>query len=233
MERTSHVPPAHSPDGAVDAALRLRASDADRDRVATVLNNAYAEGRLTPTEHDERLAEVYAAITYADLIPTLRDLPVPPGTLTVPTTAAPVTLPTIESSANSGSGITINPGLPIDTNTTAAAVFGEFNRNGAWTVPAEMSAVTVFGSGELDFTEANLTSNETVITVVAIFGEVKMTIPPGIGVRNEVVAVLGEADVRVESGDGSMPVLVLKGAAIMGSLQVRHPKQPRKSKRKG
>jgi hypothetical protein len=96
-----------------------------------------------------------------------------------------------------------------------------------------MSAVTVFGSGELDFTEATLTSNETVITVVAIFGEVKMTVPPGIGVRNEVVAVMGEADVRVESGDGSMPLLVLKGAAIMGSLQVRHPKQPRKSKRRG
>ena len=34
---------------------RLRASDADRDTAAAVVNNALAEGRLTPEEHSERL----------------------------------------------------------------------------------------------------------------------------------------------------------------------------------
>jgi Domain of unknown function (DUF1707) len=34
---------------------RLRASDADRDRAASVLNEALAEGRLTPEEHSGRL----------------------------------------------------------------------------------------------------------------------------------------------------------------------------------
>ena len=33
----------------------LRASDADRDHVATLLTTAYAEGRLSKDEHDERL----------------------------------------------------------------------------------------------------------------------------------------------------------------------------------
>ena len=42
--------PAH--DG---ARLELRASDADRDRTAAVLANALATGRLTTTEHAERL----------------------------------------------------------------------------------------------------------------------------------------------------------------------------------
>ena len=32
----------------------LRASDADREHVATLLSTAYAEGRLTREEHDER-----------------------------------------------------------------------------------------------------------------------------------------------------------------------------------
>ena len=36
----------------------LRASDADRDQVATVLSTAYAEGRLTREEHDERLDQL-------------------------------------------------------------------------------------------------------------------------------------------------------------------------------
>ena len=35
----------------------LRASDNDRDQVATVLSTAYAEGRLTKDEHDERLGQ--------------------------------------------------------------------------------------------------------------------------------------------------------------------------------
>ena len=54
---------------------RLRASDADRDQAATVLNNAMAEGRLTVDEHSERLDAVYAAKTHADIVPLLDDLP--------------------------------------------------------------------------------------------------------------------------------------------------------------
>src|SRR3954447_10077226 len=41
----------------------LRASDADRDQVAALLSAAYAEGRLTREEHDERLEQVIVAKT--------------------------------------------------------------------------------------------------------------------------------------------------------------------------
>ena len=46
----------------------LRASDADRDQVATLLSTAYAEGRLTREEHDERIDQLMAAKTFDDLI---------------------------------------------------------------------------------------------------------------------------------------------------------------------
>ena len=52
----------------------LRASDADRERVATLLNAAYAEGRLSRDEHDERLDQLMVAKTFDDLIPITRDL---------------------------------------------------------------------------------------------------------------------------------------------------------------
>src|SRR5215212_5842765 len=52
----------------------LRASDADREQVATVLSTAYAEGRLTREEHDERIDQLMAAKTFDDLIPITRDL---------------------------------------------------------------------------------------------------------------------------------------------------------------
>jgi hypothetical protein len=54
---------------------RLRASDADRDAAATVINNALAEGRLTAEEHSDRLDAIYSAKAQADLLPLLEDLP--------------------------------------------------------------------------------------------------------------------------------------------------------------
>jgi hypothetical protein len=53
----------------------LRASDADRERVAERLRTAAAEGRLTHLEFEERLARALRASTYGDLDPLVADLP--------------------------------------------------------------------------------------------------------------------------------------------------------------
>ena len=57
----------------------LRASDADREKVTTVLSTAYAEGRITREEHDERLEQVLAAKTFDELVPITQDLVLAPG----------------------------------------------------------------------------------------------------------------------------------------------------------
>jgi hypothetical protein len=53
----------------------LRASDADRDRVAMLLRVHFAAGRLTPAELDDRLATALAAATLGDLCRALAGLP--------------------------------------------------------------------------------------------------------------------------------------------------------------
>jgi len=53
----------------------VRASDAERDQAAEILRTAYAEGRLTRAELDERTDAVYAARTRADLCSLTGDLP--------------------------------------------------------------------------------------------------------------------------------------------------------------
>ncbi|NUP44134.1 MAG: DUF1707 domain-containing protein, partial [Streptomyces sp.] len=53
----------------------LRASDADRDRIADILREALAEGRLDPEEHADRIDAVYRAKTVGELDPLVRDLP--------------------------------------------------------------------------------------------------------------------------------------------------------------
>lgn len=54
----------------------LRASDADRERVATLLREHYSEGRLTVDEFQERLERTYAARTLGELDVLTADLPV-------------------------------------------------------------------------------------------------------------------------------------------------------------
>jgi hypothetical protein len=68
---------------------KMRAADADRDRVVGFLNTAYTEGRLSKDEYDARLDSALSARTYADLDQVVTDLPVAPAT--VVTTAAKTT----------------------------------------------------------------------------------------------------------------------------------------------
>ncbi|MFL5817735.1 MAG: DUF1707 domain-containing protein [Conexibacter sp.] len=61
----------------------LRASDAERERTATLLRDHAAAGRLTPEELDERLDVAYAARTVGELEELTHDLP-PAGPPTAP-----------------------------------------------------------------------------------------------------------------------------------------------------
>ena len=74
---------------------KMRAADADRDRVVESLNTAYSQGRLSKDEYDARLENALSARTYADLDQLVTDLPaarpamVPPAAKTT-TAVTPV-----------------------------------------------------------------------------------------------------------------------------------------------
>lgn len=53
------------------------ASDAEREAVALLIQQAAAEGRLTPTEADDRLGTLYASRYRGDFPALTRDLPKP------------------------------------------------------------------------------------------------------------------------------------------------------------
>ena len=64
-----------------DAALRagVLASDLERERTAGLLNEAFAQGRLTSEEHAERTTRTFLARTLGDLDAVLAGLEVPEG----------------------------------------------------------------------------------------------------------------------------------------------------------
>ena len=55
--------------------FNVRVGDADREAIAAQLREHYADGRLTLEELNERLDQVFAAKTKADLNTVTRDLP--------------------------------------------------------------------------------------------------------------------------------------------------------------
>jgi len=65
--------------GAAPGAGGPRASDADRNRFATLLERHFAEGRLSEAEFSDRMDRALAARTLVELYALSADLPDPPA----------------------------------------------------------------------------------------------------------------------------------------------------------
>jgi hypothetical protein len=190
----------------------LRASDADREQVATVLSTAYAEGRLTLEEHDERVDQLMAAKTFDDLIPITRDLVVI-GTPTAVATPQPSSRFTIDTTAqNSQSDKMI-------------AIFGGVTRSGRWRVRKNIKALALFGGMDLDLRNAIFEAPVVEISGFWCFGGLDIKVPEGIDVRDQTAGVFGGTDIR-DIGDPApgAPTLVIKGMTLFGGVSVHGPK---------
>jgi hypothetical protein len=186
----------------------LRASDADRDRVAEVLRAAAADGRLGLDELDERLERLYAAKTYGELVPVVEDLP------DVPRLGSPLEVTPKRDVAQRVGG--------APTSRVAKAIFGGVSRRGQWVVPAHYRVKAVFGGVDLDLREARLESAEVTIESKAVFGGVSIVVPPDVTVVMEGTGVFGgfggdAEDVQPPAG---APVVRVTGKAVFGGVAV-------------
>ncbi|MFJ6747042.1 DUF1707 domain-containing protein [Streptomyces sp. NPDC091266] len=183
----------------------LRASDADRDRIAEILREALAEGRLDAEEHAERIDLVYRAKTMGELEPVVRDLP-----------AAGDSGPRPASGAYA-----YGPAGPVPVQ-NLVAVFSASVRKGRWQAPARINAVAIFGSVEIDLTEAVFAQQQIQINVTAIFGSVEIRVPENITLRSSGSGVLGSFEVESnDAADGDAPVVFVNGYAVLGSVEAR------------
>jgi Domain of unknown function (DUF1707)/Cell wall-active antibiotics response 4TMS YvqF len=195
------------PQGSSDNS-RLRASDADRDQAASVLNSAMAEGRLTAEEHSERLDAVYAAKTHADIVPLLDDLP-GHGMAVAPVPA---------------------PGAPAPTGPVSRilAILSGATRKGAWHVEPTMDIFTVLGGVELDFREAVLPGREVHLKVNCLLGGVEITVPPEMRVVDSGWAILGGREITGDSDESAQPdapLLRITGTCILGGVDVKRKRR--------
>lgn len=201
----------------------LRASDADREQVATVLSTAYAEGRLTRDEHDERLEQLLQARTFDQLVPITNDLVVlsPPGQ---PTSVAPVPDGPFTIDTN---GQTLESDKMI-------AVFGGVTRSGHWRMRKTTRALALFGGIDLDLRDAVFEDRVVEISGFWCFGGLDIKVPEGVEVRDQTAGIFGGTDIsNVGEPAPGAPVLVIKGMSLFGGVMVHGPKPPRGSRKGG
>lgn len=195
----------------------LRVSDAERHQVAEVLRQAAGEGRLDLDELEERLESTFAAKTYAELEPLVRDLPSHELSMPAPRGARPV--------ASRGSGELASPAVSV-------AVMSGVERRGEWALGDRHTAVAFMGSVSIDLRRAALPA-ESRITAVAVMGAVSVVVDQYTRVDVDGIGFMGgfgEARPRVDAvlGPGS-PVVRVRGLALMGGVEVvRKPREGRR-----
>ncbi|RXS77833.1 DUF1707 and DUF2154 domain-containing protein [Streptomyces sp. TM32] len=190
----------------------LRASDADRERVAEILRDAVAEGRLAMEEFDERLEATYRARTYGELEPLTADLPA------AATAPAPLSLRKDTAAVTGWSERIVSH---TDGSGAGIGILGGFQRKGRWTIGRRFTAVCLMGGGELDLREANFAGPEVVISCWALMGGVSIVVPPGVEVDVRGLGIMGGFDAPDgEPGEPGAPRVIVKGLALMGGVGV-------------
>jgi hypothetical protein len=180
----------------------LRASDDDRERQAEIIRQAASEGRLTLTELDERLEQVYSAKTYAELAVVTRDLP--GGE--------------VARHAPSSGGVV--PGSVREVH----AFFSEQKIKGQWMAPRHLTVRAILGSVKLDFTEASMPQEVEIYTQV-VLGEIQLIVPEDVAVELEPgTTILGERNSKVRTArTPGTPVIKIRGTVFLGEVQAKPP----------
>jgi hypothetical protein len=84
-------------------------------------------------------------------------------------------------------------------------------------------ATAIMGACEIDLRQAALGEGGAVIDCFAMWGGIQIAVPEGWSVSLEGMPIMGSFEDRtVQSSFGSPNRLVIRGAAIMGSVQVGH-----------
>ena len=197
-----------------DPALELRASDADRERVAEALREAYAEGRLTVDEHSERVDAVYAAKTLGDLVPLTRDLPAH-GEVHQPVS---MSKPAPRPQQQDLSARVESPQM--------IAVFGGAERKGRFRAGRLIRAIAVFGGVQIDLSDAVFDEPELVIHCTAVFGGVEIKVPDHVTLRGGGIGIFGGSDIQQQdSPDPSGPIVTVRTVCVFGGVEAKRKKK--------
>jgi hypothetical protein len=173
--------------------LEVRASDAERERVALVLRDHAVAGRLTLEELSARLEEAYAARTLAELERVTRELPDTPS-------------PTIRRRPARLSGV----------------LFGHVERKGRWRVARRSVSLVAWGDLDLDLRHAQIESGAVTLVLLVLFGNADVYVPEGVEVDAGGLTVFGHRHDwgRDVPGRPDAPLVRVRVFSLFGAADV-------------
>jgi hypothetical protein len=102
------------------------------------------------------------------------------------------------------------------------AVFSSAVRKGRWRAGRRIHAYAVFGSVEIDLSEAIFEYRQVVIKAISVFGNVEVRVPENVSLRGTGGGVLGNFEVdTLDSADTDAPVVYVDGWAVLGNIEGR------------
>lgn len=184
-----------------------------RERVIETLCEHYAHDSLDDRQLEDRLDRAHAAASLQELDALVADLPA--------------------LGAGASPAAQVAPVEEVRDHQTVVAIMGAAARKGSWVPPRQLNVVAVMGGAELDFREARFGPGIVEVNVFALMGGVEITVPPGVRVEVEGVAIMGAFD---DTGTASAaaapraPVIRVGGFALMSGVEIR-TRLPGESKR--
>ena len=97
------------------------------------------------------------------------------------------------------------------------------NRDGDWILPRSFRVVSFMGNVELDLTNVRLGAGESNIEIRCVFGNVEITVPPGIRIEVEGQAFIGTFEVTRSAPSTTVPeapLLHVTGSSHFGAVTV-------------
>jgi hypothetical protein len=187
-----------------DAKRRIGVADADRERIATILSNAFAEDVISLDEFEQRVARVYRATTRVELESLVADLRAAPGVHT-PATA-------------------IATADDVPGHDRRFAVLASLTHHSIAIMPRRLDVSAVLGNVELDLRDAKFGVGESELHLRAVLGNITVTLPAGAVVEQRASSVLGSIECQPSpprTGRSRAPVVRLTGHAVLGAVEIR------------
>lgn len=214
---------------------RQRASNSERESAVATIDNALADGRITPTEHQERLDQATGAVFLDELESLTADIGGMGGLLRYP---QPGSAPTGELSDTFRADEDALPAprpqsAPVryapegaSGDSFSISVLGASSLTGQWIVAKRHTSLAVMGGTEIDLRDALLTSNQVTITCIAVMGGIDIIVPDNAIIRVNGIGLLGgfgwekSTSALPETLPSDAPTITINGIGLMGGVDI-------------
>jgi hypothetical protein len=107
--------------------------------------------------------------------------------------------------------------VPLPEAQRISGVFKLVHRSGRWTVPARLWVLALMGQVDLDFREAEFTSDQTHVWAGSVFGRVRLQVPDGVRVVDAGTSVFGSRQLGHQAP--GVRTIQIEGPSIFGEVR--------------